>query len=176
MDGPQASTKSTMLTSLKPPEDKADVSIQEVLKEIEREGTPPSSVGPPPSSVGLQTCSVGPPPCSVAVPPVYAPQSVYVPPQMYPSHAPPPLPSSTSAEPMTIPSSKPTDTGILGGLKKHQTSILLVLLYFGFSFLKLSNLLNLQNLTLLQRIPSSMMAIKAVLFVLSYNLLNKNLL
>jgi hypothetical protein len=60
-------------------------------------------------------------------------------------------------------------------LKKHETSILLVLLYFGFSFLKLGNLLNVQNLTLLQRVPSSMIGIKAILFVLTYNLLKKNM-
>ena len=74
------------------------------------------------------------------------------------------------------PPKKSDDGGVFRTLKKHETSILLVLLYFGFSFLKLGNLLNVQNLTLLQRVPSSMIGIKAILFVVSYNLLKKSLL
>jgi hypothetical protein len=92
-------------------------------------------------------------------------------PQIY---APPPGgPPAPRVEPVV--SKRSEDGGVLGMLKKHETSILLVLLYFGFSFLKLGNLLNVQNLTLLQRVPSSMIGIKAILFVLTYNLLKKNM-
>jgi hypothetical protein len=154
-----------MLASLTPPEDKIDVSIQEVLQEIEREGQEPP---PPPPS-----CLPPAPMATTPIAPIYAPQPMYfAAPQMY---APPP--ASRPAVPRVEPpaSKRADDGGVLGMLKKHETSILLVLLYFGFSFLKLGNLLNVQNLTLLQRVPSSMIGIKAILFVLTYNLLKKNM-
>ena len=163
MESSQSSTKSTMLASLTPPEDKIDVSIQEVLQEIEREG----QEHPPPS------CLPPAPVATTPAPPLYAPQPMYfAAPQMY---APPP---SGPRAPLEVPAVAPKrtdDGGVLGMLKKHETSILLVLLYFGFSFLKLGNLLNVQNFTLLQRVPSSMIGIKALLFVLTYNLLKKNM-
>ena len=160
MESSQSSTKSTMLNTLAPPEDKMNVSIQEVLQEIERE-----THEPPP----LSDCH--PPPMSaVPTPQVYAPQPMYFAPPIYaPPH--PPAPQMH-----VVPPKKSDDGGVFRTVKKHETSILLVLLYFGFSFLKLGNLLNVQNLTLLQRVPSSMIGIKAILFVLSYNLLKKNLL
>lgn len=163
MESPQSSTKSTMLASLTPPEDKIDVSIQEVLQEIEREGQEP----PPPPS-----CLPPAPMATTPIAPIYAPQPMYfAAPQMY---APPPGGApAPRVEPAA--SKRADDGGVLGMLKKHETSILLVLLYFGFSFLKLGNLLNVQNLTLLQRVPSSMIGIKAILFVLTYNLLKKNM-
>jgi hypothetical protein len=153
-----------MLTSLTPPEDKIDVSIQEVLQEIEREGQEP----PPPPTPCLPQSPVA----TTPTPPLYAPQPMYfAAPQMY---TPPPCgPSAPRVE--AVVSKRSDDGGVMGMLKKHETSILLVLLYFGFSFLKLGNLLNVQNLTLLQRVPSSMIGIKAILFVLTYNLLKKNL-
>ena len=169
MDNQQqpSAAKSTMLSSIKPPEDKADVSIQEVLQEIKRETAQP----PPPP----QTVQQPPPPSLPAQQHHYTtshpPMSH---PSMYAPVAPPPF-----VIPMqnTVPSSPPPSssesalTSVKGALSLHKNNFLLILLYIGFSLLRLGNVVNLQNLSLLQKIPNSIIGIKALLFVLSYNFL-----
>lgn len=166
-----SAAKSTMLSSIKPPEDKADVSIQEVLQEIKRETAQP----PPPP----QTVQQPHPPSlpaqqhhhTTSHPPMSHP-SMYAP--MYAPVAPPPF-----VIPMqnTVPSSPPPSssesalTSVKGALSLHKNNFLLILLYIGFSLLRLGNVVNLQNLSLLQKIPNSIIGIKALLFVLSYNFL-----
>lgn len=92
---------------------------------------------------------------------------------VYAPLAPPPFPTPVQniIQSNTAPSSESALTSVKGVLSLHKNNFLLILLYVGFSLLRLGNVLNLQNLSLLQKIPNSIIGIKALLFVLSYNFL-----
>jgi len=96
-------------------------------------------------------------------------------PMMYAPAAPPPFVHPTQNSPIpscAAPSSSESAlTSVKGLFSLHKNNFLLILLYVGFSLLRLGNVVNMQNLGLLQKIPNSIIGIKALLFVLSYNFL-----
>lgn len=87
---------------------------------------------------------------------------------------PPPMVPPPAPAPFVYVQPAPAPWSISALLEAHKNNILLVILYVCFALLDLGNVVNMQNLGFLRRVPNALVCLKAILFVVSYNVMRKH--